>query len=720
LNFEDINKTIIVDKIQEAYGYVVTLNVLTQNSNDIHSLHYSGTSYGDIPPTGTTKATLGTIQVFAEVWPCDGEFFGSRTEYQGGATEIPKQCHFVLGTQKNGTAFDGYNYMLGRNLVEYKSLFNVSNTSGYTFIRSDVSFDNGVLNVKFSDVNGKQTTTPLTDTELNKLLSNENLNSNFPLNGSEIIIDFNSNEYSIKYRDSLGNTVETRPFDSLIYKEIPIKVKNASGVEEEITVNVIDSFKGDVKFGFQQWSFANILIKSNGFSYKERLILDTQNDKVWEYDSVEGDYKENVGKKPVDYFTGSHISYNDITKKLWYSNGTEIIRIGTNCGCDEGLNQAMIFVTHEELKDLRDNGFLIPGMQYRLIDYECTVNIKNWTNGEDLEDMDYARAKNEGHFDIILVADDEYTLNENVRFTNHSGDTYFNISKLRCWEGKYCLDNDTTRFDWAYDTNGKGVIYYLMDEFDNECPYDFKNIQFKRIENDTEKWYYTFNVFIDDNVCGKDASSIIKPGSFDSDYHTSIVNNNSIKQFVGIENSFSASVYLIRNRLPNIVFDGGDALDSGGSGFYGIENNKFGFGCHNMTFGYNCNFNTFGNNCSYNTFGYDCNFNTFGNYCSNNTFSNYCSNNTFGNECNFNVFIADFITKCTLSNGVINCSIDSNTTTSSNMCLQYVNIFSGDYSSNPINDLGVGKNYNQVCGFNTKGDLIMVNPMDYLITNINV
>jgi len=24
--------------------------------------------------------------------------------------------------------------------------------------------------------------------------------------------------------------------------------------------------------------------------------------------------------------------------------------------------------------------------------------------------------------------------------------------------------------------NGKGVIYYMKDEFGNECPYDFKNI----------------------------------------------------------------------------------------------------------------------------------------------------------------------------------------------------------------------------------------------------
>jgi hypothetical protein len=38
------------------------------------------------------------------------------------------------------------------------------------------------------------------------------------------------------------------------------------------------------------------------------------------------------------------------------------------------------------------------------------------------------------------------------------------------------LDNDSSRFAWADTENGEGVIYYMKDEFNNECPYDFKNI----------------------------------------------------------------------------------------------------------------------------------------------------------------------------------------------------------------------------------------------------
>lgn len=66
--------------------------------------------------------------------------------------------------------------------------------------------------------------------------------------------------------------------------------------------------------------------------------------------------------------------------------------------------------------------------------------------------------------------------------TVNVGGNYFSEqdSKLEAWELKYCLDNDTNRFAWADTINGRGVIYYMKDEYGNECPYDFKNIQFKR------------------------------------------------------------------------------------------------------------------------------------------------------------------------------------------------------------------------------------------------
>jgi hypothetical protein len=83
--------------------------------------------------------------------------------------------------------------------------------------------------------------------------------------------------------------------------------------------------------------------------------------------------------------------------------------------------------------------------------------------------------------------------------------TYYSKSNLNAWELKYSLDNNDTRFLWADTTNGKGVIYYLKDDFGNECPYDFKNALFKRfkitaVTHSTFEWLK--NKVVDSNFNG--------------------------------------------------------------------------------------------------------------------------------------------------------------------------------------------------------------------------
>lgn len=120
-------------------------------------------------------------------------------------------------------------------------------------------------------------------------------------------------------------------------------------------------------------------------------------------------------------------------------------------------------ITWSDLKEARDNSKLIPGRQYRITDYQCTTAQIGTTSA--------------GHqFDIIVTADSKDTLSEEARAALHSGDTYFKDNNLNAWKIWYCLDNDITRFGWADTTNGKGVIYRMIDEFNNDCPYDFKNI----------------------------------------------------------------------------------------------------------------------------------------------------------------------------------------------------------------------------------------------------
>ena len=109
-------------------------------------------------------------------------------------------------------------------------------------------------------------------------------------------------------------------------------------------------------------------------------------------------------------------------------------------------------------------------MRYRLTDFETTV-------ANDPE------ARSAGHpFDVVVLALSGNTLAEEAMVMPHDGDTYFENCNLTAWKVWYCLDNDADRFQWADTANGKGVIYRMIDEWGNDCPYDFKNVQFKRYQ----------------------------------------------------------------------------------------------------------------------------------------------------------------------------------------------------------------------------------------------
>ena len=134
---------------------------------------------------------------------------------------------------------------------------------------------------------------------------------------------------------------------------------------------------------------------------------------------------------------------------------------------DTSAVSEMVSITYAEIKVLREQSKLKAGQFYRITDYVTTTTQEN--------------TQSAGHvFDVIVIATDVDTLNENAKVIKHEGDTYFANSNLDAWEIKYDLDNDTTKYAWADETNGRGVIFYMKDEWNNECPYDFKNIQFKR------------------------------------------------------------------------------------------------------------------------------------------------------------------------------------------------------------------------------------------------
>lgn len=266
-------------------------------------------------------------------------------------------------------------------------------------------------------------------------------------------------------------------------------------------------------------------------------------------------------------------------------------------------NRNMISVTHSELLSLIEETKLIPGMQYRITDYNL---ICNPVDNAFTEIATYVSAGN--GFDIIVVADSESVLNEHARAIQRYNDTYFANSSLAEWELKYCVFNDVERFDWACE-EGKGVIYHMKDEFGNVAPYDFKNVKylFKRnitVSNITSSaYYYTFD------MNGTDMSL------------TPFCSNNVI----GSNKLLSGTSYLCYNVFNN------DDVDSV------CTNNVLMNGCFGNTFGKNCNNNSFGVDCNDNAFGADCNDNTFGNNCDSNVFMEDSDSNHFGNMCNENV-----------------------------------------------------------------------------------
>lgn len=147
-----------------------------------------------------------------------------------------------------------------------------------------------------------------------------------------------------------------------------------------------------------------------------------------------------------------------INHPIYYHNG-DGIRLWS------GQQNYIEEVTYSQLKSLRDNGNLIPGAQYKITDYQCKINK-------------YRTEVISHPFDIIVTANTQYELSENARACKRQGDTYYSSCDLSKWQLKYCIDNDANKFDWADTSSGKGVIYYMKDDHNNECPYDFKQIVF--------------------------------------------------------------------------------------------------------------------------------------------------------------------------------------------------------------------------------------------------
>ena len=138
----------------------------------------------------------------------------------------------------------------------------------------------------------------------------------------------------------------------------------------------------------------------------------------------------------------------------------------------------------------------------------------------------------------------------------------------------------------------------MIDEFGNDCPYDFKNIQFYRQWDSSRS---SWSIISSSNI-GTPCYTFSSSGNGSTTSFTDMsllasnkIYSNVIGKYVDIYN---------RQNLNNICFFGGEC-----------SSNTFWGDCYNNTFGKLCLNIAFGNNCFNNTFGNNCWGNTFGNYC---------------------------------------------------------------------------------------------------------
>jgi len=313
---------------------------------------------------------------------------------------------------------------------------------------------------------------------------------------------------------------------------------------------------------------------------------------------------------------------------------------------------------------------------------------------------------------------------------------------------------------------GKGVIYYMKDEWNNECSYDFKNIQFKRIWDNTHSMWSTAS-YTGDGVFAYTFSSA-GTSSSTSFSDISLSGSNSVTSNIIMEYNnagklelnnvcfFGTSSYdnIIKKNCKYITFGGncqaniiGESISSSllytgctdnifGNGSnsnilkYSCCHNRFGDGCscntlnggndvnifysgsYSNKLGMGCSQNHFKGNCDYNTIGDYSSHNTFDTECSYNTIGNYCCYNTFGKGCDHNIFSADntgstaghYFFYNTLENGVAYNIIYNTQTASRYYKVQYYKIKSSmHFESNTMNMVTRGKICSMTVAKNSSG-----------------
>lgn len=339
---------------------------------------------------------------------------------------------------------------------------------------------------------------------------------------------------------------------------------------------------------------------------------------------------------------------------------------------------------YADMVAMRDEGKLIPGQLYRITDYVTTVNEFMEPNarsaGHQFDIIVLALDATTLSEDAMAVRHDgdEYFANsrleawelkyrlDNVQWSARKGKYYTDSNGYVFYDMNETIELDGTTYhllqglgsyveDWAdhavvvdfqqgsnvyayYDdgdlgenvgnlddveevtSDGKGTITYLKDEYNNECPYDFKNIQYKRwkaTDNDERQGLDGQYIASDLENYVPAAISIDEPDDFIWAYTFNIKQNSE-------ENDSSLTAHY--GVHDNIV----------GSYNGGLPNNvMFNRQCFGNKIGHNSHHNTIvGDESYYIVIGNGCYGNAIGKGCIGVIISDGCTGNSLGGDIN--------------------------------------------------------------------------------------
>lgn len=463
----------------------------------------------------------------------------------------------------------------------------------------------------------------------------------------------------------------TKSITEVLKTDITEKVEQASAnkLEESTFKNIWADYYEDQEGSIQYTPLKTIIDRIVGDNEEDSLSLTSLKAQIDSCETIEA-HNSDIKDK--------------VTELQKYSDANR----------DKCLNA--VSITYKELKNLRDSGKLVKGRSYQIIDYITTSKD--------------ATTKVIWHpFDIIVTATNNNELSEIAyaakhQFAEGEEDLYYNKCNLIAWELRYILDNDATRYSWVddnyevlipfetykkgdtitvnnykelSDTNkvncqqiGKGVIYYMKDEFNNECSYDFKSILFERffiqapaVTNIYQDWinnnyYSALSKTLEKQLTIIPYTSLNNDGDITRFYYT--FDTGSSTEPVDLtwynaqegKNTCRDNHFAYACNLYNVVSDG-EAIIS-------IDKNKIVLG-NNVFIGTEFVSNTCSDQgFSYNTILNGAKYNSFrGNFAFNIIGENFI-NNVFGHDCKLNILAENFQYNTTGNKFQRNCIIQNN------------------------------------------------------------